>query len=203
MFSSTGQKTSSGCIICCGVIVGGFWLGVDQEHVAGSLSILGTFYGIVGSLSLSLYSIFTKRVLPLLNQEIWLLSYYNNAYSIFLFLPLMLMNGEYAIVMNYPKLGETEFWLAMIVGGGCGFAIGFLTTLQIQVTSPLTHNISGTAKACAQTVLASYWFNESKQLLWWISNFIVLGASVAYAKIRQIDLDRTYRRERGLLEDKD
>jgi GDP-fucose transporter C1 len=28
------------------------------------------------------------------------------------------------------------------------------------VTSPLTHNISGTAKAAAQTVLATYWFHE-------------------------------------------
>ena len=28
------------------------------------------------------------------------------------------------------------------------------------MTSPLTHNISGTAKAAAQTVLATHWFNE-------------------------------------------
>ena len=35
-----------------------------------------------------------------------------------------------------------------------------MTGLQIKVTSPLTHNISGTAKAAAQTVLATQWFNE-------------------------------------------
>ena len=35
-----------------------------------------------------------------------------------------------------------------------GFAIGYVTALQIQVTSPLGHNISGTAKAAAQTILA-------------------------------------------------
>ena len=40
------------------------------------------------------------------------------------------------------------------------FAIGYVTGLQIKVTSPLTHNISGTAKAAAQTVLATHWFNE-------------------------------------------
>ena len=35
-----------------------------------------------------------------------------------------------------------------------------MTGLQIKVTSPLTHNISGTAKAAAQTVLATQWFQE-------------------------------------------
>ena len=36
-FSSfVGQKTSSPTIMCCAVIVGGFWLGVDQENVAGN-----------------------------------------------------------------------------------------------------------------------------------------------------------------------
>ncbi|CAD6215543.1 GSCOCG00000352001-RA-CDS [Cotesia congregata] len=194
-----GQKTSLGCIVCCGAIVGGFWLGVDQENIAGSLSIIGTFFGVLGSLSLSLYSIYTKRILPLVNQEIWLLSYYNNAYSIFLFIPLMAYNDEFNTLLNYEKLGELDFWLQMLVGGLCGFAIGYVTTLQIQVTSPLTHNISGTAKACAQTVLASYWYNESRQWLWWVSNFIVLGASAIYARLKQIDMDKNHRKDQVLL----
>ncbi|KAK0168832.1 hypothetical protein PV327_002599 [Microctonus hyperodae] len=197
-----GQVTSIGCIICCGVIVGGFWMGVDQEYVAGSFSMAGTFYGVLGSLTVCLYSIVTKRVLPLVNDEIWLLSYYNNAYSIFLFVPLMLINDEYNTIRNFDKLNELYFWFAMIIGGICGFAIGFITTLQIQVTSPLTHNISGTAKACAQTVLATYWFNESKQLLWWISNFIILSASATYARLKQLDMDKSYRKEKSLLEQK-
>ena len=39
-FSSfVGQKTSIQTIACCAVIVGGFWLGVDQENVAGTLAL--------------------------------------------------------------------------------------------------------------------------------------------------------------------
>ena len=34
--------------------------------------------------------------------------------------------------------------------------------LNFQVTSPLTHNISGTAKAAAQTVMATQWNAEVK-----------------------------------------
>ncbi|XP_012141593.1 GDP-fucose transporter nac isoform X2 [Megachile rotundata] len=131
-----GQRTSIKCIACCTFIVTGFWLGVDQEHIA---------------------------------------------------------------VYNYDKIGSLFFWSAMIVGGICGFAIGYVTALQIKVTSPLTHNISGTAKACAQTVLATYWFNEEKSFMWWMSNFIVLGASAMYARFRQLDLSKEYREEKQLL----
>lgn len=61
------------------------------------------------------------------------------------------------------------------------------------MTSPLTHNISGTAKACAQTILASQWFSEPKAFLWWLSNFVVLGGSMAYARIKQLEMEKTHR----------
>ncbi|XP_072767227.1 GDP-fucose transporter 1 [Anoplolepis gracilipes] len=189
-----GQKTSFKCIICCAVIIGGFWLGVDQEHLAGSLSIFGTFFGILGSLLLCLYSIRMKQTLSAVNDDIWLLSYYNNVYSIIIFIPLMIISGEQTVVYNYEKLGNPLFWGAMTIGGIFGFAIGYFTALQIKVTSPLTHNVSGTAKACVQTVLATYWFNEEKSFLWWISNVIVLTASASYARIRQLDLSREYKK---------
>ncbi|XP_021932468.1 GDP-fucose transporter 1 isoform X2 [Zootermopsis nevadensis] len=191
-----GQKTSPQTIMCCAVIVGGFWLGVDQENVAGSLSIAGTVFGVLGSLALSMYSIYTKRVLPHVNQHIWLLSYYNNVYSCLLFLPLIAINKEIPVILNYEKLADAKFWLFMTGGGLCGFAIGFVTALQIQVTSPLTHNISGTAKACVQTVLATYWFSETKSLLWWFSNWVVLGGSTAYARVRQKEMEYQQRPEK-------
>ncbi|CAG9822161.1 unnamed protein product [Phaedon cochleariae] len=60
-------------------------------------------------------------------------------------------------------------------------------------TSALTHNISGTAKACAQTVLATYWYQETKSLLWWCSNLIVLIGSACYTWVKQIDMERRHR----------
>lgn len=82
---------------------------------------------------LSLYSIYTKKVLPSVNQEVWLLSYYNNAYSILLFLPLIVLNGEINALIAYEHFASFFFWTQMVVGGICGFAIGFLTSLQIKV----------------------------------------------------------------------
>jgi GDP-fucose transporter C1 len=101
--------------------------------ISGSLSIAGTVFGVMGSLALSMYSIYTKRVLPYVNQQIWLLSYYNNVYSCFLFLPLIILNKELPVILNFENLADAKFWLFMTGGGLCGFAIGFVTALQIQV----------------------------------------------------------------------
>lgn len=128
-----GEKTSNKCIGFCVLIIFGFLLGVDQENLAGSLSLTGTIFGVLGSLSLSLFSIYTKRVLPLVNNEVWLLSYYNNIYSSVIFIPLILFNGEFTEIANFNHF-NSDFWMLMIVGGLCGFSIGFLTTLQIKVS---------------------------------------------------------------------
>ena len=50
------------------------------------------------------------------------------------------------------------FWLLMTLSGAMGFMMSYVTGLQIQVASALTHNISGTAKAAFQTLLAVLWF---------------------------------------------
>lgn len=65
---------------------------------------------------------------------------------------------------------------------------------MLQVTSPLTHNISGTAKACAQTVIATQWYNESKNGLWWTSNVIVLASSALYARFKQVEMEEHSRK---------
>lgn len=187
-----GERTPKKCMMCCAIIILGFWLGVDQEHFAGSLSITGTIFGIMGSLSLSLYSIWTKKALPKVNGEIWILQYANNVYASIMFIPIILLSGEVPNVINYSRISDMYFWTILIGGGICGFLIGFFTSLQIKYTSALTHNISGTAKACAQTVLATYWYQETKSFMWWFSNIIILVGSAAYARIKQIDLERKH-----------
>lgn len=44
-YALLGQTSSFQCIACCGIIVSGFWLGVDQESVAGMFTYyhLNTF----------------------------------------------------------------------------------------------------------------------------------------------------------------
>ena len=163
---------------------GGFWLGVDQEGAEGTLSWTGTLFGVLASLCVSLNAIYTKKVLPAVDGSIWRLTFYNNVNACVLFLPLLLVLGELRALFNFPQLGSAHFWGMMTLGGLFGFAIGYVTGLQIKFTSPLTHNVSGTAKACAQTVLAVLYYEEAKSFLWWTSNMMVLGGSSAYTWVR-------------------
>ncbi|XP_030621858.1 GDP-fucose transporter 1 isoform X2 [Chanos chanos] len=184
------QTTSFYALLCCGVILGGFWLGVDQEGVAGSLSWSGVIFGVLASACVSLNAIYTKKVMPVVDGSIWRLSYYNNLNACVLFLPLMAMFGELGRVVRFNGLAELHFWSMMTVGGVFGFAIGYVTGLQIKFTSPLTHNVSGTAKACAQTVLAVIYYASSKSMLWWTSNLMVLVGSFGYTWVKGLEMKK-------------
>merc|ERR1712110_751755 len=115
-------------------------------------------------------------------------TFYNNVNACALFIPLMILFGEVPVIASFEHLGSLHFWFLMTLGGIFGFAIGYVTGLQVKVTSPLTHNISGTAKAAAQTVLATQWWGEIKTTWWWISNLIVLLGSAAYTKVKQMEM---------------
>ncbi|XP_061594924.1 GDP-fucose transporter 1 isoform X2 [Cololabis saira] len=184
------QTTSLQALVCCGIILGGFWLGVDQEGMAGSLSWTGVFFGVLASACVSLNAIYTKKVMPAVDGNIWKLTYYNNVNACVLFLPLIFVFGEFNRLLTFSYLADPNFWGMMTLGGVFGFAIGYVTGLQIKFTSPLTHNVSGTAKACAQTVIAVAYNSSSKSLLWWTSNMMVLCGSSAYTWVRSREMKK-------------
>lgn len=59
-----------------------------------------------------------------------------------------------------------------------------MNSFVIKVTSPLSHNVSGTAKAYAQTLIAVFYYNEIKSMLWWLSNLLVLIGAALYSQVR-------------------
>jgi GDP-fucose transporter C1 len=154
--------------------------------------MIGVVFGICASASVALNAIYTKKVLPLVDNNIWRLALYNNVNATFLFLPLMLVFGEFTEVVNFNLLTSSHFWFLMTMSGVFGFAIGTITGLQIQFTSPLTHNISGTAKAAVQTVIACVYFSESRSGLWWLSNLTVLGGSGAYTEVKRREMKKQH-----------
>ena len=183
-----GVNTSAKAVLCCAVIISGFLLGIDQEGSTGELSYSGVAFGVLASLCVSLNAIYTKRNLDIVDNNIWRLQLYNNFNAIILFLPLMAVMGEFQTIYNFPMLRSLYFWGVMTLSGFFGIAIGYVTGLQIKVTSPLTHNISGTAKACAQTILAVSVYGEVKTPLWWLSNVFVIGGSGMYSKVRHDEM---------------
>ncbi|KAL0187676.1 hypothetical protein M9458_014775, partial [Cirrhinus mrigala] len=147
-------------------------------------------FGVLASLCVSLNAIYTKKVMPVVDGNIWKLSYYNNLNASVLFIPLFVILGELKSLSAFSRLTHLDFWGMMILGGVFGFAIGYVTGLQIKFTSPLTHNVSGTAKSCAQTVLAVIFSASSKTLLWWTSNMMVLGGSFAYTWVKGLEMKK-------------
>lgn len=154
------------------------------SHGELNFSLIGTVSGIMSSLFVSLNSIFTKKVLPVVDDNHWKLTFYNNVNACFLFMPLILYFEGRIITESIQQLTSSAFWSAMSVAGFFGFSIGIVTVLQIKATSPLTHNISGTAKAAVQSLMAFYLWGNKPTVLGVLGIFTVLGGSLLYTFVK-------------------
>ena len=166
-------------------------LGIDQEGKSVDLSIAGVVFGVLASLCVSLNAIFTKKVLPAVDGNLWRLQLYNNLNATLLLAVLCVLFGEVQLLLEFPHWAMPFFWVMIVSAGVFGIAIGYVSGLQIKVTSPLTHNVSGTAKACAQTIIAIIVSGEVKSFLWWGSNAMVLGGSTAYTFVKMKEMEES------------
>lgn len=195
-----GEKTSQKALGCCGIIIVGFFLGIDQEKGLGGVTFFGVFFGVMGSLFVALNAIYTKKSLKLVDDNIWKLTMYNNFNACFIFLPFILIFGEGAEIISFPKLFDPSFVFSMSISGVLGFSMGYVTSLQIKATSPLTHNVSGTAKAYAQTLLGVMFYSEVKTMLWWLSNCFVLLGAACYSQVRRQEMNEKNKQSMSLPE---
>jgi GDP-fucose transporter C1 len=181
------ETTSLATISCLGAVVVGFFVGSAGEV---RFSLIGTIFGVVSSLFVSLNSIYTKKTMSLVDGNQWRLSAYNNVNACILFLPLIVLTGEVSVIAkNSHLLFSSYFWFIMVIGGVFGFLIGIVTIMQIKVTSPLTHNISGTAKASVQTVLAFWIWQNPTTFQNILGIVLVLAGSLAYVYVRTKEME--------------
>lgn len=104
----------------CGVIVAGFFLGVEQEQDQADLSFGGIMCGILASACVALNSIFISKVLPVVEGDMWRLTAYNNANAIVLFLPVMWVMDEFDKVMVSDDIFSGSYWTLMTIAGFFG-----------------------------------------------------------------------------------
>jgi len=186
-YAFLGETTSPATLATLGVVVGGFFLGSAGEV---RFSLAGSAFGLTSSLFVALNGIWTKKGMAVVEGNQWRLSFYNNVSAAVLFLPLIFITGEWEIILrHWAMLSSARFWAVMVVGGVFGFLIGIVTILQIKVTSPLTHNISGTAKACVQTVLALYVWGNPTTAANLVGTALVLLGSAAYTYVRNGEME--------------
>lgn len=179
-----GKKTSSLTVMTLLVVMLGFYVGIDGEI---DFSLVGTIAGVLASVFVSLNSVFTSRVLPAVNNDKSLLLFYNNLNSSLLFIPLIIGFEWTVIAKHSEKFVSLLFWIAMVLTGVMGFAIGLVTVLQVKFTSPLTHNISGTAKAGVQSLLAFYLWGNQATFKGLCGIFLVLLGSGAYGWVQLME----------------
>lgn len=197
-FLFLGIRTSIPVILCCCVVIFGFYIGADGEI---NFSLIGTIFGVMSSLFVSLNSIYTKKMISIVDNNSWKLCFYvmsenccvdfqNNTNSIFLFIPLIIFFERDIIIEHISAFKSLVFWGVMNAAGVFGFLIGIITIAQISLTSPLTHNISGTAKACVQTLVAVIFLGDKMSLRSAIGTFCVLGGTFMYSLVRSHEMDR-------------
>lgn len=177
-----GSSTSLRTVGCLCIVIVGFFLGANGEV---NFSWFGTMAGVCSSLFVSLNSIYTKKLLPVVDNDHWKLTFYNNVNAMVLFMPLMIFfESSTLIVAMGQQLVSPLFWSAMSVAGFFGFSIGIVTVLQIKATSPLSHNISGTAKAAVQSMMAFYIWGNPATFMGVLGMFVVLGGSLFYTVVK-------------------
>jgi GDP-fucose transporter C1 len=183
-----GERTSKRAIGCCFLILAGFYLGVDNEV---HFTLLGTLFGVGSSLFVCLNAMYTKKVAPLLDNNQWRLSLYNNLNAVVLFPPIIWLADENDIIAQHPHILESStYWFKMLLAGVFGFAIGIVTVFQITLTSPLTHNIAGTAKATVQTVLALMIYQNPVTPNGLAGIFLILLGSMLYTYVRNEEMNK-------------
>lgn len=184
------DRVSLRILTCCGFIVAGFLFGIKEEDKnVSNMSFLGIACGVLASMCVALYAIMIKRSLPFVDNNVWKLQMYNNLNACMLLLPLMIILGEIPVITHFEFWNSPPFWLILASSGMFGIAIGYVSSLQIKFTSPLSHNVSGTAKACVQTVLGCIIYSEEKSFWWWVCNFLVLGGSLAYTYFKTSEME--------------
>ncbi|KAJ8901106.1 hypothetical protein NDN08_004966 [Rhodosorus marinus] len=194
-----GNRTSLKAFGCVLLVFFGFLLG-NKEEVRWSVQ--GVAYGVSASFFVAMNAIYVKKKYPLVDNDPWKITLYNNFISSFLFFPIMFGFGEPKIVMQSPNIYRSEFWVLMTFGGALGVLISFATAAQIKYTSPLTHNISATAKAAAQTVLGLMWYKNPITPLGGLSVGIVLGGSLLYTLIRRSEMQAKDKEAKAVVEEK-
>ena len=77
-------------------------------------------FGVGASLCVALYSIFTKKVLPSVDNNIWRLTLYNNLNAVILFLPLMAVTGDLKALYVFQYLWTWKLWSMLLLSGVFG-----------------------------------------------------------------------------------
>ena len=107
------------------------------------MSDLSVLLGVISSFFSALNGVQIKQTLLSLANKLGEINYLINLISSVVLVPFIYLFNEHENIIRFHGLFHIHFWFILISSGLLGFLLGLSVTFQIQVTSPLTANISG------------------------------------------------------------
>jgi len=168
--------------LSCLVVFIGFVIGSVGEV---NLELKGLIAGVISCFFVAYYNILVKSVLNnTFNKNTWRLMIYNTTISIFLFIPTIIADGSLSLIFFDENFkAPPGIWLNLTISGVLGILINIAIFLQINYTTALTGSISGTVKACLQTILGVIIFQNEISLLNGAGIVLVIMGSAWYSHI--------------------
>ena len=71
---------------------------------------MGVISGVVSSFFVAMNAIYVKKMYPIVDNDPWKITLYNNVNACVLFLPFIYFSGEVRILMSSENLLHIPFW---------------------------------------------------------------------------------------------
>ena len=183
------RKPSVASLIPVAAICAGFYIGTFSEHT--DLGDVGGVYGVsMGALSsffAALDLTITKTTLS--KHGLYDILYVTNAATVLVTLPMILLGTEYDdhLQLEYRHPDLQAFLFKAVVCGILTFLTAVLALLQLNLTSPITHQITTSARGVLQSLLSVVFLGESMPRPQVVSVGIILTGTVGYTYIKDVE----------------
>jgi len=155
----------------------GYMVGVDGEV---SLTWFGCAAGLLSSMLTALYSVLTAPAVAALRSNHMKLQFINNMMGIITLPIIAIATGEFEHASTLLAQLDQHFLILLLGSGILGGAMGVVTSLLVQFTTPLTQAIIGAAKSVAVGVIAVVVFKLQITERSWIATFLCTIAFSMY-----------------------
>ena len=175
------------------VVCIGFYFGTTD-----SLSIGGPYgltIGVLSSFFAALDLTMTKMTLD--QYSIYDILYVTNLSTVCATIPMIYFGTEYSdhlLIAGMTHVEEHQlhsFLYKALVCGVLTYVSAILALIQLDITSPTTHQITTSARGVLQTVLSVYYLDETIAMPQIISILVILGGSIGYTLVKESEHRKT------------
>ncbi|TFL03811.1 hypothetical protein BDV98DRAFT_648690 [Pterulicium gracile] len=179
------SRPSLRILIGCLVVTMGFFVGVFLDGT--QVSLKGVSFGVASSVITAIHSVVIKQSLEIVDGSALLLSWYTNALSAMVLVPVFLLAGEgpaaAGIIAGVDKTISTFIWGSLLTGV-IGFLMSIASLLSIKVTSPITHMVSSAVRGVAAFLLGVWLFGDLVTTGRATSVGLILAGSIYYTWVK-------------------